>query len=132
MAFIESGISIDPDEWRRTMRKETYDLSDRIRPLGEQCLVLLDPKAGVTAGGIILESMMQDQPTTGQVVAVGSRCTAVRVGDRVTFGKWNGRPLPDHITRELGFQPEELYVMRPVTGDPKQPVTSDHIFATLE
>jgi co-chaperonin GroES (HSP10) len=122
----------DLTEVLRQQRAEPPDMEmfRHIRPLRDLCLVLIDEAPKATAGGIVMPDVSRDQPVTGFVVAVGRRCTSVAVGDYVVFGKWNGKPLSDERTRELGFEPERLYIMRAV--DETAPhVYGDHILAKL-
>jgi chaperonin GroES len=64
-------------------------------------------------GGIVIPDTAGEKPTFGQVIAVGkgkvlddgqTRAPAVKVGDRVLFGKYSGT--------EVKVNNEELVVMR--------------------
>jgi len=69
------------------------------RPLHDRVLVKRIESEEKTAGGIILPDSVQEKPSEGEVVAVGSGNKAedgtvtaldVKAGDRVLFGKWSG------------------------------------------
>lgn len=70
----------------------------KLRMLGYSVLVRLDPREA-QIGSIIVPDLLQYQPESGTVVAVGPGYADkhvpidVRVGDRVRFGKWNGTPI---------------------------------------
>ena len=71
----------------------------KFRPLHDRVLVKrLNPEAKST-GGIIIPDSAKDKPQEAQVIAVGTgrrqdngdvRPLAVKVGDRVLFGKYTG------------------------------------------
>lgn len=82
-------------------------------PLRDRVLVRPTPEADVTAGGIVIPSANKDRPRRGVVVAAGPGFvtpqgvlipTAVKVGDRVVYGKFSGQ--------ELKVGSENLLVMR--------------------
>ena len=69
------------------------------RPLHDRVLVKRIESEEKTAGGIILPDSVQEKPSEGEVIAVGSGNKAedgtvtaldVKAGDRVLFGKWSG------------------------------------------
>lgn len=69
------------------------------RPLHDRVLVKRLDSEEKTAGGIILPDSVQEKPSEGEVVAVGTGLKAedgkvtpldVAVGDKVLFGKWGG------------------------------------------
>lgn len=94
-------------------------LPERLRPLRDECVVVLDAKEHVI-GSLVLPDISRDQPTTGTVLAVGPRCAELQPGDRVLFGKWNGKPIAGPWADANGYgEPDmrpatRLYVMRGV------------------
>ena len=69
------------------------------RPLHDRVLVKRLEGEEKTAGGIILPDSVQEKPSEGEVIAVGTGIKAedgkvtpldVAVGDKVLFGKWGG------------------------------------------
>jgi len=74
----------------------------KLKPLADHVVVKPLEEADKTAGGIILPDTAKEKPTKGQVVAVGSGRVlgngrvvplAVKVGDRVIYGKYGGNEV---------------------------------------
>ncbi len=71
----------------------------KIRPLNDRVVVRRQEEEQTTKGGILLPGSAAEKPNQGEVVAVGTgRVTneghtipmAVKVGDKVVFGKYSG------------------------------------------
>jgi chaperonin GroES len=71
----------------------------KIRPLYDRIVVRREEEETTTAGGIVLPGSAAEKPNQGEVVAVGEgkvldngevRPLAVKVGDKVIFGKYAG------------------------------------------
>ena len=71
----------------------------KIRPLYDRIVVRREEEETTTAGGIVLPGSAAEKPNQGVVVAVGEgkvldngdvRALAVKVGDKVIFGKYAG------------------------------------------
>lgn len=71
----------------------------KIRPLHDRVVVRRLEEEKTTAGGIVLPGSAAEKPSQGEVVAVGTgkaldngevRALAVKVGDKVIFGKYSG------------------------------------------
>jgi len=84
-----------------------------IRPLHDRVVVRRLEEERTTAGGIVIPDSATEKPMRGQIVAIGAgkildngdtRALAVKVGDRVLFGKYSGT--------EIKLTGEELVVMR--------------------
>jgi chaperonin GroES len=84
-----------------------------IKPLHDRVVVRRVEEEKVSAGGIVLPDSAKEKPAEGEVVAVGPGKTAdngqvvamaVKVGDKVLFGKYAGQ--------EVKVDGEELLVMR--------------------
>jgi chaperonin GroES len=71
----------------------------KIRPLYDRIVVRREEEETTTAGGIVLPGSAAEKPNQGEVVSVGDgklldngeiRPLAVKVGDKVIFGKYAG------------------------------------------
>ncbi|ANE54340.1 co-chaperone GroES [Methylomonas sp. EFPC3] len=85
----------------------------KIRPLHDRVVVKRVEEETKTAGGIVLPGSAAEKPSEGEVLAVGSgkpldngqvRPMAVKVGDKVLFGKYSGT--------EVKVDGEQYIVMR--------------------
>ena len=85
----------------------------KIRPLHDRVVIKRLEAEEKTASGIVLPGSAAEKPDMGEVVAVGAgkltkggerRKLAVKVGDRVIFGKYSGQTVK--------ADGEELLVMR--------------------
>lgn len=74
----------------------------KLKPLADHVVVKPLEENDKTAGGIILPDTAKEKPTKGQVVAVGSGRVlgngrvvppAIKVGDRVIYGKYGGNEV---------------------------------------
>jgi chaperonin GroES len=83
------------------------------RPLHDRVLLRRVEEEGKTAGGIIIPDTVQEKPSEGEIVSVGSGTRNengditpldVKAGDRVLFGKWSGT--------EVKLDGEELLIMK--------------------
>lgn len=71
----------------------------KIRPLHDRVIVKREEEEQRSAGGIVIPDSAKEKPIRGVVLAVGAgkildngdiRALAVKVGDRVLFGKYSG------------------------------------------
>ena len=85
----------------------------KIRPLNDRVIVKREEEEQTSAGGIVIPDSATEKPSRGKVLAVGNgrlgddgklQPMAVKVGDRVLFGKYSGS--------EIKVDDEELLVMR--------------------
>jgi len=85
----------------------------KIRPLHDRVAVRRMEEERTSAGGIVIPDSATEKPMRGIVVAIGggkildngdARALAVKVGDKVLFGKYSGT--------EVKVGAEELVVMR--------------------
>lgn len=75
------------------------------QPLHDRLIVSRKKPETVSAGGIIIpETIIQDDQNEGVVVAVGPKCEAVKVDDRIKFGEYAGT--------EIEHDEQEYLVMR--------------------
>jgi chaperonin GroES len=88
-------------------------MTTKFKPLHDRVLVRRVESDTRTAGGIIIPDTAKENPSEGEVIAVGSGARAengtvtpldVRPGDRVLFGKWSGT--------EVKIDGEELLIMK--------------------
>ena len=74
----------------------------KIRPLHDRVVVRRMEEERTTAGGIVIPDSATEKPMRGEVVAIGggkplesgdTRALAVKVGDKVLFGKYSGTEI---------------------------------------
>ncbi|HOX71750.1 MAG: co-chaperone GroES [Dokdonella sp.] len=84
-----------------------------LRPLHDRVILKRLEEEKISAGGIVIPDSAAEKPVRGLVVAAGTgkiledgkvRPIAVKVGDKVLFGKYSGT--------EVKVDGEELLVMR--------------------
>jgi chaperonin GroES len=73
---------------RRLKRQDADANPASVRPLRDMVLVRIDDRDERTPGGLVIPHVARDLPNTARVVAVGPRCTACTVGDRVVIEKY--------------------------------------------
>jgi chaperonin GroES len=85
----------------------------KIRPLHDRVIVKRLEEEHTSGGGIVIPDTAAEKPVQGKIVAIGKgrilengelRACAVKVGDRILFGKFSGT--------EVKLEGEELLVMR--------------------
>ena len=85
----------------------------KIRPLHDRVIVKRMEEERKTASGIVIPDTATEKPDQGEILAVGNgkilddgkvRPLAVKVGDRVLFGKYSGQTVK--------VDGQELLVMR--------------------
>ena len=74
-------------------------MAKSMRPLNDRVLIKRIEAEQKTAGGILIPDNAKEKPAEGTVIAVGNgrvldngtrHPMAVKVGDKVLFGKWSG------------------------------------------
>ncbi|MDT8310214.1 MAG: co-chaperone GroES [Methylophaga sp.] len=84
-----------------------------LRPLHDRVIVRRMEEETTSAGGIVIPDNAAEKPSRGEILAAGNgkitdsgdvRPLAVKVGDKVLFGKYAGT--------EVKVEGEELLVMR--------------------
>ena len=84
-----------------------------LRPLHDRVIIKRLEEEKISAGGIVIPDSAAEKPIRGEVIAAGTgkiledgkvRPIAVKVGDKVLFGKYSGT--------EIKVEGEELLVMR--------------------
>lgn len=85
----------------------------KLRPLHDRVIIKRLDQETKTASGIVLPEAAAEKPDQGEVLAIGNgkiledgkvRPLAVKVGDRVLFGKYSGQTVK--------VEGDELLVMR--------------------
>lgn len=67
-----------------------------IKPIGKRVLIKQTEQEEVTKSGIILTgSETKEQPTTGDVIAVGNGIEEIKVGDKIIYEKYTGTEVKD-------------------------------------
>lgn len=85
----------------------------KIRPLYDRVVVKREEEEQRTAGGIVIPDTAKEKPIRGEILAVGAgkilangdvKALAVKVGDKILFGKYAGT--------EVKIENEDLLVLR--------------------
>ena len=85
----------------------------KFRPLHDRVVIKRTEEDTTSAGGIVIPDSATEKPSKGEVVAVGNgkmlengevRKLALKVGDKVLFGKYSGT--------EVKVDDDDLLVMR--------------------
>ncbi len=88
-----------------------------VRPLHDRVLLRRAEEETKTAGGILIPDNATEKPLKGDVVAVGTgkiledgkvRALAVKVGDKVYFGKYSGTEIKIDGVEYLMMREEDL------------------------
>ena len=92
-----------------------------VRPLDDRVVVRPEEAEEKTKGGIVLPDTAKEKPARGQVVAVGigkllengqRAPMAVKVGDRVIYGKYSGSEIKiDGVAHNILRESEILAVI---------------------
>lgn len=65
-----------------------------LKALARNIIVNPDDVPTQSAGGIALLPDTTERPNYGAIVAVGPDVTDVQIGDRIMFGKYDGKAVP--------------------------------------
>jgi chaperonin GroES len=63
-------------------------------PIGDRVIVKPDAAIKVSESGFELPDESVARPQEGEAIAVGDKCTQVKKGSRVTYGKFAGQVIP--------------------------------------
>jgi chaperonin GroES len=89
----------------------------KIRPLHDRVVVKRIEDERKTASGIVIPDTAAEKPDQGEIVAVGNgkimddgkvRAMAVKVGDRVLFGKYSGQTVKVDGVELLVMREEDI------------------------
>lgn len=91
-----------------------------LRPLHDRVIVKRLDQETRTASGIVLPETAAEKPDQGEVLAIGNgkimedgkvRQLAIKVGDRVLFGKYSGQAVKIDSTEYLVMREEDLFAV---------------------
>lgn len=91
-----------------------------LRPLHDRVIVKRLDQETKTASGIVLPEAAAEKPDQGEVLAIGGgkimedgkvRQLAVKVGDRVLFGKYSGQAVKIDGSEYLVMREEDLFAV---------------------
>ena len=91
-----------------------------LRPLHDRVIVKRLDQETKTASGIVLPETAAEKPDQGEIIAVGNgkilengnvRALAVKVGDRVLFGKYAGQSVKIDGQELLVMREEDLFAV---------------------
>ena len=92
----------------------------KIRPLHDRVIVKRLEAERKTASGIVIPDSAGEKPDQGEVLAVGNgkilddgkvRPMAVKVGDKVLFGKYSGTEVKVDGTEYLVVREDDLFAV---------------------
>ncbi len=88
-----------------------------LRPLHDRVIIKREEEETTTAGGIVLPGSATEKPHRGEVIAVGEGKKldsgelvpmAVKVGDKVLFGKFSGTEVESGDEKLLVMREDEI------------------------
>ena len=92
----------------------------KIRPLHDRVIVKRVEEERKTASGIVIPDSAAEKPDQGEVLAVGAgkimddgkvRPIALKVGDRVLFGKYSGQAVKVDGDELLVMKEDDLFAV---------------------
>ena len=92
----------------------------KIRPLHDRVIVKRLEEERKTASGIVIPDNAAEKPDQGEIMAVGNgkimddgkvRALAVKVGDRVLFGKYSGQTVKVDGDELLVMKEDDLFAV---------------------
>ena len=92
----------------------------KIRPLHDRVIVKRMEEERKTASGIVIPGTAAEKPDQGEVMAVGAgkiqddgkiRPMALKVGDRVLFGKYSGQTVKVDGDELLVMKEDDLFAV---------------------
>ncbi len=79
------------------------------KPLGKRVLAKRLEEANTTASGIIIPDNATEKPSQGEVVAVSSEVSEIKLGDKVVFGKFSGNEITIDAQKYLVLETEDIF-----------------------
>lgn len=78
-----------------------------IIPLYDRLFVLPDEVVDKTESGIILTDFTKKRPTSGTIIAVGSKVKERKIGERIIYGEFSG------LRRKINYKGKdtEIFIM---------------------
>jgi chaperonin GroES len=92
-------------------------MANLIRPLHDRLLVKRLEEEQTTPGGILIPDAAKEKPIKGEVLGVGNgkpldngtiRALAVKIGDKVLFGKYSGNEVKIDGTEYLILREDDV------------------------
>jgi chaperonin GroES len=92
-------------------------MSIKLRPLADRLLLKRLEDEQTTPGGIVIPDAAKEKPSRGEVIAIGEgklldngqiRPLAVKVGERVLFGKYAGTEIKHEGTEYLIVREDDV------------------------
>jgi chaperonin GroES len=89
----------------------------KLRPLHDRVIVKRLEAETKTAGGIVIPGSATEKPNKGEIIAVGTGKVlddgkvlplAVKVGEKVLFGKYSGQEYKDGTTEYVVLKEDEI------------------------
>jgi chaperonin GroES len=89
----------------------------KLRPLHDRVIVKRLEAETKTAGGIVIPGSATEKPNKGEIIAVGTGKVlddgkvlplAVKVGEKVLFGKYSGQEYKDGTTEYVVLKEEDI------------------------
>ena len=91
-----------------------------IKPLFDRVVIKRMEEEKLSAGGIVIPDSATEKPIKGEVVAIGAgqaldngqlRAPAVKVGDKVLFGKYSGTEVKLDGTEYLVVREDDIFAV---------------------
>jgi len=91
-----------------------------IKPLFDRVVIKRMEEEKMSAGGIVIPDSAAEKPIKGEVIAVGAgkaldsgstRAPAVKVGDKVMFGKYAGTEVKLDGTKYLVVREDDIFAI---------------------
>jgi len=79
------------------------------QPLGKRVLVKRLEEANTTASGIIIPDNATEKPSQGEVVAVSSEVSELKLTDKVVFAKFSGNEVSLNAEKFLVLDVEDIF-----------------------
>ena len=75
-----------------------------IVPLYDRLFVLPDEAPDKTKSGIILTDITRKRPTSGTIIAVGSKVKERKIGERIIYGEFSG------LRKTINYKGEDIEI----------------------
>ena len=91
-----------------------------LRPLHDRVILKRLEEEKISAGGIVIPDSAAEKPMRGEVIAAGTgkiledgkvRPIAVKIGDKVLFGKYSGTEVKVDGTEYLVVREDDLFAI---------------------
>ena len=120
LTTVQAGLQhIDLHDYFR-ITQLTKEGSMNIKPLHDRVVLKRMEEEKMSAGGIVIPDAATEKPIKGEVIAVGAgksldngsvRAPAVKVGDKVLFGKYAGTEVKLDGTEYLVVKEDDIFAI---------------------